>query len=56
MKNEILQRISAVVNALNNITVSGKQNLGNLSGSITVLEEVYGMLDACTVEPESKEE
>ncbi len=45
MKDEIMQRLIAAVNALNTIPVSGKQNLANLSGSINVIEEVLGMLD-----------
>lgn len=44
MKDEIIQRLIAVANALNTIPVSGKQNLANLSGSIGVIEEVIGML------------
>ncbi len=44
MKDEIMQRIGAVLTALNSVTVSGKHNLTNLSGSIAVLEEVAGML------------
>lgn len=49
MKDEIMQRLIAVVNALNTIPVSGKQNLANLSGSINVVEEVLGMLDGADV-------
>lgn len=45
MKDEIMQRLVAVANALNTIPVSGKQNLANLSGSINVIEEVLGMLE-----------
>jgi len=40
MKNDILGRLSAVLSALNSISVCGKANLANLSGSIAVLEEV----------------
>ena len=49
MKDEIMQRLIAVVNALNTIPVSGKQNLANLSGSINVIEEVLGMLDGADI-------
>lgn len=45
MKNEIMQRISAVLAALNNVSVSGKYNMANLSGSIAMIEEIAGMLD-----------
>lgn len=45
MKDEIMQRLVAVANALNTIPVSGKQNLANLSGSINVIEEILGMLE-----------
>lgn len=49
MKDEIMQRLVAAVNALNTIPVSGKQNLANMSGSINVIEEVLGMLDGADV-------
>ena len=49
MKDEIMQRLVAVANALNTITVSGKQNLANLSGSINIIEEVLNMLDGADV-------
>ena len=49
MKDEIMQRLIAAVNALNTIPVSGKQNLANLSGSINVIEEVLGMLEGADV-------
>ena len=44
MKNKIIEKLIAVINVLNNISVSGKANLANLSGSIAVMEEVVGML------------
>lgn len=49
MKDEIMQRLIAAVNALNTIPVSGKQNLANLSGSINVIEKVLGMLDGADI-------
>lgn len=57
MKNEIMQKLSAVINALNSISVSGKNNLANLSGSISVLEEVAITLnDAIVTEKEKEKE
>lgn len=47
MKNEIIQKLSAVLNALNNVSVKGEQNLANLSGSITVLKEVAAQINGC---------
>ena len=53
MKDEIMQRLNVVLNALNSISVSGKANLANLSGSIAVLEELGAMLsDAEIMSPE----
>lgn len=49
MKEEIMQRINAIIIALNNISVSGKANLSNLSGSIAILEEVEGMLSGADI-------
>ncbi len=55
MKNEIMQKLSAVINALNSISVSGKNNLANLSGSISVLEEVAITLNDAIVTEKEKE-
>lgn len=55
MKNEIMQKLSAVINALNSISVSGKNNLANLSGSISVLEEVVITLNDAIVTEKEKE-
>lgn len=49
MKDEIMQRLAAVLGALNHTTVCGKENLANLSGSIAVLEEVCGMLERAEI-------
>ena len=49
MKNEIMQRLSLVLGALNSISVNGKQNLGNLGGSIAAVEEIAGMLEGADI-------
>lgn len=49
MKDDIMQRLTVVLNALNNTSVSGKANLANLSGSIAVLEEICGMLSEAVI-------
>lgn len=54
MKDEIMQRLNVVLNALNSIPVSGKQNLANLSGSIAVIEEVAGMLNEAEITAKPK--
>lgn len=54
MKDEIMNRLNAVLNALNNIDVRGKANLANLSGSIAVIEETCAILaDAEVTSPKS---
>lgn len=45
MEQHVIQNITAVLNALNNISVSGKQNLGYLVGSISALEEIISALN-----------
>lgn len=45
MKENIVQNINAVINALNNVTVCGKQNLYNLSGSINILEDIVSYIE-----------
>lgn len=49
MKNEIMQRLALVLSALNSISVNGKQNLGNLGGSIAAIEEIAGMLEGADI-------
>lgn len=59
MKTEIMQRLNLVLNALNSVSVSGKANLANLSGSIAMIEEVGQMLSNAEIvekSPESKNE
>lgn len=56
MKEEILQQLAIVLNALNTIPVSGKQNLANLSGSIAVLEEIIGVLGEAEIASAEKKE
>ena len=54
MKDQIMQNLNAVLAALNTITVSGKINLANLSGCITVIEMVLNDLQrAELIEPDS---
>ena len=55
MKDEIMNRLAAVLNALNAVSVNGKQNLANLSGSIAVIEEVAAMLGEASIEKASAE-
>lgn len=52
MKDQIMQRLALVLDALNSVSVRGKPNLANMSGSIAMLEEVAQMLsDVEIVEP-----
>lgn len=56
MKDSIIESIIAVVNALNSISVSGKQNLANLSGSIYTLENVLSSIKSCDIVDNGKQE
>ncbi len=49
MKDEIMQRLNLVLSALNNISVSGKANLANLSGSIAMIEGVAQLLNEAEI-------
>ena len=49
MKEEILRKISIAMRALNNVSVHGKSNLDNLSGSIAFLEEIRRMVEVSDV-------
>lgn len=55
MKNEIIQKLGAVINALNNVYVKGEQNLANLSGSITILKEVAEQVNTLEVKTFSED-
>lgn len=50
MKDRIINDINLVINALNTVTVCGKQNLANLSGSIEYLERITKTLSDCKIE------
>lgn len=51
MKEDIMQRLTVTLNALNSVFVSGKANLANLSGSIAMLEEVASLLNSAVITP-----
>lgn len=46
MSEQIIGKITAVLRALNNISVSGKVNIANLGGSISILESVLATLSS----------
>lgn len=57
MKEQVIKRLSLTLNALDSVSVRGKANLANLSGSIAMLEEVLNMLndiEFAEAEPENK--
>ena len=51
MKEDIMQILTVTLNALNSVSVSGKANLANLSGSIAMLEEVASLLNSAVITP-----
>lgn len=53
MKEQIMNSIVAVLNALNDISVSGKSNLSNLGGSIAVLEDIYKAVSHANITDEA---
>ena len=55
MKEDIIQRLNVTLGALNNISVSGKANLANLSGSIVMIEEIGQMLNDAEIIQEPKD-
>ena len=54
MKDEIMNRLAAVLNALNAVSVNGKQNLANLSGSIAVMLSDASIEKASAADGEKK--
>lgn len=55
MKEQVMQRLVLALNALNSISVSGKTNLANLSGSIVMLEEIVNILNGVEIIEKSVE-
>lgn len=55
MKEQVMQRLVLALNALNSISVSGKTNLANLSGSIAMLEEIVNILNGAEIIEKSVE-
>lgn len=55
MKEDVMQKLYAVLGALDTVLVSGKQNLANLSGSMAVIEEVIGVLSGADIIATSEE-
>lgn len=55
MKDQVMQRLVLALNALNSVSVSGKANLANLSGSIAMLEEVTDILNGADIVEKSAE-
>lgn len=44
-KSEICERLEAVCKALDNVTVSGVQNISNIAGSFAILNEILIRLE-----------
>ena len=55
MKEKMMQELQAGLNALNGVSVSGKENLGRLGGSISVLENILTELSGAEVAEPAKE-
>ena len=55
MKEQVMQWLVLALNALNSISVSGKTNLANLSGSIVMLEEIVNILNGVEIIEKSVE-
>ena len=53
---EITENIQYVINSLNALTVSGKDNLNHLLGSMMLLEKIKASLNAKQLEQDTKEE
>ncbi len=56
MKEDIIKKLIAVLNALDSVSVHGKVNLGNLAGSIAMIEEVTGILEGVDITPHKQEQ
>jgi len=50
-KNEICEKLVAVCNALDNVTVKGVQNAGNIAGCHSLVQEVVAFLMNCEIIP-----
>lgn len=53
-KNEVCNKIAAVCMALDNITVTGVQNAGNIAGCHGALQDILAFLVNCEIIPPDK--
>lgn len=49
MKEELIKQLLAVYNALDTVNVSGKNNLANLSGSLSIIYDIISKLSSDNV-------
>ena len=55
MEETILENLARVIGALNLVSVHGKENLANLSGSIAVLERILEELRRAEITEQKSE-
>jgi len=51
MEKEIIQKLISAMNALDSIHVSGRKDLSNMIGSLSIIEDVISTLSQCQVTP-----
>lgn len=56
MKEQVLQNIGAVINALNQVSTKGEENLSNLGGSISMLRKVYDQINGNLVDQQAEKD
>lgn len=56
MKDDIMYKMKAIQDALNNIEVRGKQNITLMAGIMNILDEIVVSLNQCTFDKMVKDE
>ena len=49
MEKEITQKLMSVINALENISVSGRKDITNMIGCMSVLDDIAAALAHCKI-------
>ena len=52
----VSETIKAVINTLNGVTVSGRENMNRLLGSIVALEQIVGSIESAAATSGKEEE
>lgn len=56
MKDEVMYKVKSIQDAINNVSVQGKQNVTLMAGIMVIIDEVYATLSQCAFDKIVKDE